>query len=165
MECRDSHVLSHHAILISPIHSLGVAVPTVSPPTARLLDDEILTLMQAVENASLSLASPTAASTAGHVSRASADGMPAYSSSSGPRTGRGLQHGHFGEIARAGGIYACQRDQSCATPMGKIGCWANLSGSFYRGAAEVPIQICPCQVTCQALGVGDRGPGLSDLEH
>lgn len=33
MECRDSPVLPHHAILISPIHSLGIAVPTVSPPT------------------------------------------------------------------------------------------------------------------------------------
>lgn len=51
---------------------------------ARLLDDEILTLMQALENASLSVASPTAASTAGHVSRASADGMPAYSNSMWP---------------------------------------------------------------------------------
>lgn len=29
-----THMFSpHHAILISPIHSLGIAVPTVSPPT------------------------------------------------------------------------------------------------------------------------------------
>lgn len=36
--------------------------------TARLLDDEILTLIQATGNASLSLTSPTPASAAGHVS-------------------------------------------------------------------------------------------------
>lgn len=47
----------HHAILISPILSLGIAVPTDGVPahTARLLDDEILTLIQATGNASLSL--------------------------------------------------------------------------------------------------------------
>lgn len=51
----------HHAILISRIHSLGIAVPTVSPPTARLFDDEILTLIQAQERKKcLSVASPEA---------------------------------------------------------------------------------------------------------
>lgn len=40
--------------------------------TGRLLDDEILTLVQATENASLSLTSTTPASAAGHVSRAAA---------------------------------------------------------------------------------------------
>lgn len=81
----------HHAIFISPIHSLGIAVPTVSPPTARLLDDEILTPIQALENASLSVASPTPASTTGHVSRGNLRmECQLTQTACGPRTGRGF---------------------------------------------------------------------------
>lgn len=52
---------------ISPIHSLGIVVLTVPPPTARLLGDEILTHTDARK---MPLTRVTnAASVAGHVSR------------------------------------------------------------------------------------------------
>lgn len=61
------------------------------PHTARLLDDEILTPIQALENASLSVASPTPASTTGHVSRGNLRmECQLTQTACGPRTGRGF---------------------------------------------------------------------------